>query len=79
MHNELLRVARLENGFEVEIYSKPTSSEDKDESISYEEPWKKYAFKDMDETMAFIVKSLPTSTKKSDQDEFQETFSAETK
>lgn len=89
---EVLKVCRLENGFEVEVYEpSPPKKESKEEVKArmdgccghvpspYEEPWKSYAFETVETTLAFISTKLPLARRKGADDEYQDTFKEATK
>lgn len=83
--NQILRVCRLENGFEVEVYEPPPppKKSKKDSTLCgcgpYEEPWKAYAFETAETAIAFMAAKMPSMTRKSGEEEYQETFKEATK
>lgn len=83
--NEMIRVSRLENGLEVEIYEpapRKKSQDKKDSccpSVTYNDPWKAYAFESDESALEFIAEKLPGLRRKSDKDEFNDTFDEVTK
>ena len=88
--NEIIRVCRLENGLEVEIYEPKLSKEKLAEKGArenaccppfnhYDEPWKAYAFESDAAALAFITEKLPGLRRKSDKDEYNDAFNEVTK
>lgn len=80
--NEVLKVGRLENGLEVEVYQpappKKGKAADKKDSCCapshYEDPWKAYAFETVESAVAFITAQLPTLSRKDQKTEMEDTF-----
>lgn len=54
--DNIARICRLENGFEVEVYDPPPPRKpgSKEYMEPYREPWKSYAFGTAKEAMAFL-------------------------
>ncbi len=80
--SEIIRVCRLENGLEVEVYEPaPPKKATKVDSCCgpYDEPWKAYAFESDEAALAFITAKLPGLKRKSDTDEYNDTFDEVTK
>lgn len=72
MSDTVLRVEKLENGFEVEIFDEKIESKNmKSKNTSYESPWKAYAFTTAAEVVKFVEKHLD-GLPKSSQDEFND-------
>jgi len=70
MSEDVLRIEKLENGFEVEVYDeKIAEANRKPKNVSYESPWKAYAFSTKEEVVAFVSKELD-KLPKSTQEEF---------
>lgn len=80
MGETVLRVEKLENGFEVEIYDEKISKANEKPKANYTSPWKAYAFTTSAEVVKFVEKHLD-GLPKSPQDEFNnaaaEAFSKE--
>lgn len=87
--NEILKVARLENGLEVEVYQpappkKGKAADKKADSCrpmeyGHEDPWKAYAFETDAAALAFITAQLPGLTRKDPKTEMEDTFNEVTK
>lgn len=71
MGDTVLRVEKLENGFEVEILDPKVEAKNQKSKTGYESPWKAYAFTTAAEVVKFVEKHLDTLPK-SDQTEFDE-------
>lgn len=72
MSEDVLRVEKLENGYEVEIYDqKIADANNKPKNSKYESPWKAYAFSTSAEVVKFVSKHLD-GLPKSGQDEFND-------
>lgn len=69
MSDTVIRVVKLENGFEVEIKDAKIEAKNQKSKTGYEPPWKAYAFTTAAEVIKFVEKHLDTLPK-SDQDEF---------
>lgn len=54
--DQIAKICRLENGFEVEVYDPPPPRKpsDKPSMEPYKDPWKSYAFGTAKEAMAFL-------------------------
>lgn len=81
--NEILKVCRLENGLEVEVYDptpakpgKKDSTKDSCCTVPYDEPWKAYAFQTEEAALAFITAKLPGLRRKTPDEEMEEGFNA---
>lgn len=69
MSEEVLRLEKLENGYEVEVYDEKIAEENrKPKSTGYTSPWKAYAFSTGKEVIAFITKHLESLPKSSEED-----------
>lgn len=69
MSETVLRVEKLENGFEVEALDPKIEAENAKPKSSYKSPWKAYAFTSADDVVNFIKQHLSTLPKSS-QEEF---------
>lgn len=56
MSGTILRVEKLENGYEVEVCDEKIMAENRKPKSVYEDPWKSYAF----ETAAGVVEFIKT-------------------
>ncbi|MGH9895768.1 MAG: hypothetical protein ACREA0_28045 [bacterium] len=80
--NEILKVCRLENGLEVEVYepmpAKPTKKGATKGccAVPYDEPWKAYAFETEEAALAFITAKLPGLRRKTADQELEEGYNA---
>lgn len=54
MSDCILRVEKLENGYEVEIVDEKIVEQNAKPKTAWKDPWKGYAFKDADSAIAFI-------------------------
>lgn len=76
--DEIAKICRLENGFEVEVYDPPPRKPLKDGYAEpYRSPWKSYAFGTAKEAMAFLQGRLDKL--KSPNSEFSDGFKEATK
>lgn len=71
MSDTVLRVEKLENGFEVEIFDEKIDKSNNKPKSTYESPWKAYAFTTSAEVVKFVAKHLD-GLPKSSQDEFND-------
>lgn len=53
-NDDVLRVGKIANGYEVEICDPAIVAENAKPKGSYKSPWVEYAFKDAEEVLAFI-------------------------
>ena len=76
MSEYVLRIEKLENGYEVEICDeKITAANAKAKTPSYSDPWKGYAFKTATEVAAFVASHLDSLKPPPDADkEFGDAF-----
>lgn len=80
MGDDVLRVEKLENGFEVSICDPSIMEKNQKPKSVYESPWKGYAFTTAEEVIAFITKHLSSLKPPPDADEeYDQAFSAATK
>lgn len=56
----ILRVEKLENGYEVEICDESIRASNEKPKSNWQDPWKGYAFTTADEALEFITKHLAT-------------------
>ena len=78
--DQIARICRLENGFEVEVYDPPPPPKRDKNGMSvepYREPWKSYAFGTAKEAMAFLQGRLEKL--KSPNSEYADGFKEATK
>lgn len=80
----VLRIEKLENGWEVEILDPAVQDKNRAPSkpgkfVPYEDPWKSFAFEDFDRMMKFIKEKLPLLHPESDEDVYDSAFSEATK
>ena len=54
----VLRIEKLENGFEVEIADPESQASNKKSTGTYVDPWKAYAFATVEEVVKFINEKL---------------------
>lgn len=69
MSEEVLRIEKLENGYEVEVCDPDIKKANAKPKTEWKSPWKAYAFSTDKEVIAFVTKHL-ASLPKSAQDEF---------
>jgi hypothetical protein len=76
MSEYVLRIEKLENGYEVEICdAKVVAANDAPKSKGYSDPWKGYAFKTAAEVAAFVASHLDSLKPPPDADkEFGDAF-----
>ena len=70
----VVRIEKLENGYEVEIREPKRAKANKKELGDYVDPWCGYAFKTAAEVAAFIEKNLDKA--QSDGDDYNSSFDA---
>lgn len=73
MTQDVVRICRLENGWEVECYE-PRPEPKKGTPYHYQEPWKSYGFADVNKALAFLKDKLPALTRKSPEEEYASGF-----
>lgn len=82
--SEIIRVCRLENGFEVEVYEPAPRKKDKTKKDSccaptlYDDPWKAYAFETEEAALTFIAGKLPGLSRKTPDQEMEDAFNEAT-
>ena len=84
MDNCILKIEKLENGYEVEIVdpdireanSKPSKS---GKYVPYEDPWKGFAFTDVDSMLKFIKEKIPALHPLDEDEEYSEAFATSVK
>lgn len=82
MSDTVLRVEKLENGYEVEVCDPKIMAENEKPKGSYKDPWKGYAFTTAGEAVAFIGQHLeslkpPPDAEKEYGDAFKQATSEE--
>ena len=79
--NEIVKICRLVNGYEVEIYDPPKEQPKakKDMHMSYSPPWKAFAFSTEQEVLKFLKERMGGLRRKSADEEYEESFKAATK
>ena len=83
-NDEICKICRLQNGWEIEIYQ-PTPAEEKEEEdaekkgmpISYDDPWRGFAFSTIEEVIAFITKKLPELKPRNYDEDYEAAFNKE--
>jgi hypothetical protein len=69
MSEDVLRIEKLENGFEVKVFDdKIEAANRKSKNCSYSSPWKEYAFSTSKEVIGFITKHIESLPKSSEED-----------
>lgn len=76
MGEYVLKIEKLENGYEVEVKDAKIAAENdkprkSGQAYSWQDPWKAYAFSTNKEVIAFVTKHL-NSLPKSDHEQFNE-------
>lgn len=71
MGEDVLRIEKLENGYEVEVRDPKIDAANQKPKADWKSPWKAYAFSTSGEVVAFVSKHLD-SLPKSSQDEFND-------
>lgn len=84
MSDCVLRIEKLENGWEVEMLDTTVQEKNRAPSkpgkfLPYEDPWKSYAFEDFDKMIKFIKEKLPLLHPESDDDVYASAFADATK
>lgn len=68
MSETVLRISKLENGWEVECYKKPKPRK-ANEPYVYDSDWKSYGFDSDAKVLAFIKEKLPELSRRMSTDE----------
>lgn len=68
MSDTVLRLERLENGYEVEVFDEKIEENNRKPKSQYVSPWKGYAFTTGKEVIAFITKHINSLPKSSDEE-----------
>lgn len=80
---EIVKICRLVNGYEVEIYDppkeQPKPKKDMHTAMPYSPPWKAYAFSTEQEVFKFLKDKMPSLRRKSADDEYADSFKEATK
>ena len=71
MNDFVLKIEKLENGFEVSICDEKISAANSKPKANWQNPWKEYAFSTSKEVIAFVTSHLG-SLPKSPSDQFNE-------
>lgn len=80
MGDSVLRIEKLENGYEVEYCDPDVQEENRKPKSNWSDPWKGYAFSTVEEVVAFITKKLGTLKPPPDADEeFESSFNTAAK
>jgi hypothetical protein len=58
MSDTILRIEKLENGYEVEVCDEQVMANNQKPKSAYEDPWKGYAFENAEGVVAFIKAHL---------------------
>ena len=75
MSDAVLRIEKMENGYEVEICDPKIMEANAKPKSAYADPWKSYAFTTAEEAVAFVGKHLDTLKPPPDADaEYSEAF-----
>lgn len=69
MSDCVLRVEKLTNGYEVEVYDPDIAAANQKPKSNWKDPWKGYAFSTIAEVIAFITKALPMLKGSGDEEE----------
>lgn len=60
MSENILRIGKLENGYEVEVCDPAIMAENEKPKSSWKDPWKSYGFKNSEEVKNFVGEHLDT-------------------
>lgn len=79
MSDCVLRIEKLENGWEVEMLDTAVQEKNRAPSkpgklVPYEDPWKSYAFEEFDTMIKFIKEKLPLLHPESDDEVYASAF-----
>lgn len=74
MNDSIVRIEKLQNGYEVEVCSPKIQKANANPKSHYESPWKGYAFTTKEEVITFLTKVLDTLAPESKDDEFGNSF-----
>jgi hypothetical protein len=74
MSDDIVRIEKLGNGYEVEVCSPKISKANDRPKAAYQSPWKGYAFTTKEEVIAFLTKVLDKLSPEVEDDEFGSAF-----
>jgi hypothetical protein len=76
MSDDIVRIEKLENGYEVEVCSPKISKANASAkpTVVYQSPWKGYAFTTKEEVITFLTKVLDKLSPEVEDDEFGSSF-----
>lgn len=75
MSDSILRIEKLENGYEVEVCDPAIMAANEKPKSNWKDPWKSYAFKSSDEVKTFIGEHLDSLKPPPDADtEYKQEF-----
>ncbi len=60
--DQICKISRMENGFEVEVCDPKICKSNKDSKSSYKDPWRSFAFKTTEEVLSFLKANLEKLT-----------------
>jgi len=72
--DQVAKICRLQNAWEVEIYDKPKEQKSKNGMVSYQDPWKSYAFATAEEVLKFLGERLDKLKPRNSEMEYEEGF-----
>lgn len=80
MGDTVLRVEKLENGYTVEVCDEKIMEENRKPKSEYQDPWKAYAFEDVEGVVQFVKDCLGKLKPPPDaESEYAQTFKAASK
>jgi hypothetical protein len=74
MSDDIVRIEKLGNGYEVEVCSPKISKANNQPKTMYQSPWIGYAFATKEEVVAFLLKVLDKLSPEVEDDEFGSAF-----
>ena len=74
MSDCILKVEKLENGFEIEVYDHEIAEKNRKSNGIYKDPYRSYAFNSTEDVMKFVEKTLKSAKMGSSKDEYSDSF-----
>ncbi len=74
MEGDIVRIEKLENGYEVNVCDPAVREKNKSPKTPYADPWKAYAFSTKEEVVKFLTKVLDKLAPEDESAEFADSF-----
>lgn len=78
MGDDVVHIEKLENGWELEICDPDVQAKNRDPKYKgpWQDPWKGYAFSDIDAMLAFLKEKLPELHPEDEDETYAQAFTA---